>query len=113
MWSASATGDVTGDGVVDTTVLLYCSPQPSNFFVEEVHVLGPDGKLITTLPSPATLDPGGILPPEYVPEEFSISDGQLTTGMRFYGPDDSHASGPSQHRTIVWQWNGNAFTAAG
>ena len=32
-----AVGDLTGDGRPEAAVLLSCSPQPSNFYVEEVH----------------------------------------------------------------------------
>src|SRR4051812_46611650 len=34
-FEAEASGDIDGDGVPDTVVLLQCSPQPSNGIVEE------------------------------------------------------------------------------
>jgi hypothetical protein len=109
-WEASATGDLTGDGVPDTAVLLACFPQPANFFGQEVQVFSSDGRVFSVLPVPSSLDATGNLPPEYLPAEFAIRQGQLTTGMRFYGPDDSHADGPSVYRTLVWEWTGSGFT---
>ena len=103
-------GDLTGNGRPDTAVLFYCSPQPSNFFLEDVQVFGPDNKLLAELPHVSTLKPTwSALPPQYVPSEFSISGGQLIAGMKFYTPTDAHASGPSLHRTLIWKWNGSQF----
>lgn len=102
-YEAQATGDVTGDHAPETAVLLYCSPQPSNFVVEEVQIFSFDNKVMAELPSGA-LQGDSILPPQYVPSELKIKGGVLTTGMMFYRPTDSHASGPSLHRTITWRW---------
>jgi hypothetical protein len=108
-WEATATGDLTGDGVPETAVLLACFPQPANFFGQEVQVFTSDGRVLSVLPSPSSL-PTGSPPPEYLPAEFAIREGQLTTGMRFYGADDSHADGPSVYRTLVWEWDDGRFT---
>ena len=103
-------GDLTGNGKSDTAVLLYCTPQPSNFFLQDVQVFGPDNNLLAELPHVRTLTPAGSpLPPQYVPSEFSIRSGQLIAGMKFYAPTDSHAGGPSLHRTLTWKWNGSQF----
>jgi hypothetical protein len=110
---AVATGDLTGDGSPATAALLSCSPQPSNYYVEEVQVFTSGGSLIGELPLPNTLvGPDSILPPEYVASELSIQGGQLSAGMKFYGPNDSHATGPSIHRTVAWKWNGKSFVRA-
>jgi hypothetical protein len=29
--------------------------------------------------------------------------------MKAYGPEDSHASGPSQRITVRWHWDGHRF----
>lgn len=111
--TTTATGNLTGDGASETAVLLACSPQPSNFFVEELQVFTADNTPLGELPHSDSLDSQGILPPKYVPEEVTIRDGLLATGMNFYGPGDTHASGPTDHRTLVWRWNGKAFEPAG
>jgi hypothetical protein len=41
-----AVGDLTGDGRPEAAVLLSCSPQPSNFYVEEVHAFEDGPKLL-------------------------------------------------------------------
>src|ERR1019366_2679361 len=102
-------GALTSDGSPQTAVLLYCSPQPSNFFVEEVQVFKSDGGLLGELPPTGTLSPGSSLPPQYDSSQFSISTGQLITGMKFYAPTDSHASGPSIHQVLKWSWDGHQF----
>jgi hypothetical protein len=98
-------GDLTGPGSADTAVLLYCTPQPSNFYNEEVQIFRPDGSLLAELPLAISL-PGT---PLYDSSQFSIKAGQLITGMKFYGPGDSHASGPSIHQTVAWHWDGHQF----
>src|ERR1019366_5733565 len=95
-------GDLSSDGSPQTAVVLYCSPQPSNFFVEEVQVFKSDGTLLGELPPTNTLSPGSALPPQYDSSQFSISGGQLITAMKFYAPTDSHASGPSIHQVLKW-----------
>ena len=102
-------GALTRDGSPQTAVLLYCSPQPSNFFVEEVQVFKSDGGILGELPPTGTLSPGSSLSPQYDSSQFSISAGQLITGMKFYAPTDSHASGPSIHQVLKWSWDGHQF----
>lgn len=43
--------DLTGNGKPETAVLLYCSPQPSNWFVQEVQVFTEGSKLLAKLRS--------------------------------------------------------------
>jgi hypothetical protein len=106
---ATATGDVDGDGKPDTVVLLRCSPQPSNAFVEEVHVFRADGSQLGVLPSPQTLPETTILAPLYVPAGLSVQHEDVVAAMKEYGPNDSHASGPSVPFTARWHWNGTSF----
>lgn len=103
-------GDLTGASSAVTAVLLYCTPQPSNFYVEEVQVFKADGSLLAELPPASTLKPSySPLPPLYDSSQFSINAGQLVTGMNFYASTDSHAGGPSIHRVVMWRWNGRQF----
>lgn len=106
----AANGDVDGDSVPDTVVLLQCSPQPSNGILEEVLVYsGEDGRLLDGLPSPTTLREATILAPLYDPAGLSVEDGDIVAAMRVYGPGDSHASGPSEHTIVRWHWDGQRF----
>jgi pimeloyl-ACP methyl ester carboxylesterase len=98
-------GDLTVPGNAETAVLLYCSPQPSNYYNEEVQIFQADGSLLAELPRSITL-PGT---PLYDSSKFYINDGQLVTGMKFYGPGDSHASGPSISKIVTWHWDGRQF----
>ena len=106
---ATATGDLDGDGKPDTVVLLQCHPQPSNGLVEEVQVFNARDQLIAGLPSPRTLREQTILPPVYDPAGLKVEDGDIVAAMKAYGPDDSHASGPSVPITVRWHWNGRNF----
>jgi hypothetical protein len=106
---ADATGDLDGDGKPDTVVLLQCHPQPSNGLVEEVQVFNANDQLIAGLPSPRTLREQTILPPVYDPTGLKVQDGDIVAAMKAYGPDDSHASGPSIPITVRWHWNGRNF----
>lgn len=106
---ATATGDVDGDGKPDTVVLLQCAPQPSNGSVEEVHVFRSDGSELGALPSPRTLPETTILAPLYVPAGLSVQDGEIVAPMKAYGPNDSHATGPSVPFTARWKWSGTSF----
>jgi hypothetical protein len=109
-FGTAADGDVDGDGVPDTVVLLYCSPQPSNGILEEVLVYsGADGRLIDDLPSATTLEEAVVLAPLYDPAGLKVKDGDIVAAMRVYGPGDSHASGPSEHTTVRWRWDGQRF----
>jgi hypothetical protein len=106
---ATATGDLDGDGKPDTVVLLQCMPQPSNAFVQEVQVFRADGSLIGELPSPRTLPETTILSPLYDPTGLTVQDGDVVAAMKEYGPNDSHATGPSVPFTARWHWNGTTF----
>jgi hypothetical protein len=105
----TTSGDVDGDGAPDTAVLLRCWPQPSNGFVEEVHVFRSDGSELGVLPSPSTLPEATILAPLYDPAGLSVQRGEVVAPMKAYGPDDSHATGPSVPFTVRWHWNGTGF----
>jgi hypothetical protein len=107
--TATAAGDVDGDGAPDTVVLLDCSPQPSNGIVQEVQVFSSTGRLLGTLPSPRTMRENVMLPPEYDPGGLSVQDGEIVAAMTAYGPDDFHASGPSVPLTVRWRFNGHGF----
>jgi len=108
-FEAQASGDVNGDGMPDTVVLLQCFPQPSNGFVEEAQVFtGPQARL-GVLPSPSTLPETSILPPLYDPAGLSVDHGDIVAAMKVYGPEDSHASGPTEHATVRWHWDGQRF----
>ncbi len=103
-------GNLTGPGSGETAVLLYCSPQPSNFYNEEVQIFRSNGTLLAELPQATTFKPANSpLPPLYDSSQFSIRAGQLVTGMNFYAPTDSHAGGPSIHEVVTWHWDGQQF----
>src|SRR5215212_1219476 len=110
--TATAGGDVDGDGAPDAAVLLDCSPQPSNGVVQEVLVFSSTGRPLGALPSPNTLQ-GGVQPsPVYNPAGLSIQDGEIVAAMTAYGPGDSHASGPSVPLTVRWRFDGDGFVQA-
>jgi hypothetical protein len=108
-----ATGDLAGDGKPDTVVLLQCSPQPSNAFLQEAQVFRADGSLLGELPSTDTLPETTILAPLYLPTGLSIQHGDVVAQMLAYGPGDSHATGPHVPFTVTWHWNGAAFVRVG
>ena len=106
---ATASGDIDGDGVPDTVVLLQCSPQPSNGILEEAQVFsGAHGRL-GVLPSATTLREATILAPLYDPAGLTVQDGDIIAEMKVYGPEDFHASGPSERTTVRWHWGGQEF----
>src|SRR3954451_5251005 len=105
----TAIGDVDGDGAPDTVVLLECSPQPSNGILHEVQVFSSTGRSLGTLPSPRTLQGDAPLPPVYDPAGLSVQDGEIVSAMTAYGPDDSHAGGPSLPLTVRWRFDGQGF----
>jgi hypothetical protein len=107
--TATATGDVDGDGASDAVVLLQCSPQPSNGILQEVLVVSSTGSLLGALPSPRTLQGDAPLPPEYDPAGLSVRHGEIVAEMRAYGPEDFHASGPSVPATVRWRFDGEGF----
>ncbi|WP_329543960.1 PE-PPE domain-containing protein [Streptomyces sp. NBC_01356] len=92
-----------------TAVLFYCSPQPSNFSNQELRVYREDGDEVGRTPS---FNVSG-LPPEYQAESLGIRDGRLTADVKFYGPEDSHATGPSIPRHVTWTWDGKRFVTHG
>jgi len=107
--TATAGGDVDGDGASDAVVLLECSPQPSNGIVQEVQVFSSTGDLLGRLPSPLTLQGDAPLPPEYDPGGLSVEHGEIVAAMTAYGPNDFHASGPSVPLTVRWRFDGQGF----
>jgi hypothetical protein len=110
--TATARGDVDGDGAPDAVVLLDCSPQPSNGVVQEVQLFSSTGRPLGALPSPRTLHGGVQPPPVYDPAGLSVQDGEIVAAMTAYGPDDSHASGPSVPLTVRWRFDGQEFVRA-
>jgi hypothetical protein len=110
--TATASGDVDGDGAPDAVVLLECSPQPSNGIVQEVQVFSSTGAPLGALPSPGTLQGDALLPPEYDPAGLSVQHGEIVAAMTAYGPEDFHASGPSVPITVRWRFDGSEFAQA-
>jgi hypothetical protein len=95
-----------------TAVLFYCTPQPSNFFNQELHVYRTgDGSEIGRIPDLQSPGSGstGILPGVFNAGSIAIKNSQVTVSAMFYGPGDSHASGPSILRHLAWIWNGQEF----
>lgn len=107
--AATASGDVDGDGVPDAVVLLECSPQPSNYVVQEVQIISSTGRSLGSLPSPRTLQGDAPLPPVYDPAGLSVQHGEVVSAMTAYGPEDSHASGPTVPLTVRWRFDGQGF----
>lgn len=107
----TAQGHVSGLGNV-TAVLFYCSPQPSNYFNQELRVYRTrDGSEIGRTSS---FDPPEDVygPPEYKPESVAINKGRIVADLMFYEPGDSHGN-PSSLRHITWTWNGKRFVTHG
>ena len=107
--TATAGGDVDGDGASDAVVLLECSPQPSNGILQEVLLYSSTGRSLGALPSPRSLQGDDPLPPVYDPAGLSVQDGEIVAAMTAYGPDDFHASGPSVPVTVRWRFDGQGF----
>jgi hypothetical protein len=105
----TASGDVDGDGAPDSVVLLQCSPQPSNGFLQEVHVFSSTGRSLGALPSPRTLQGDAPLAPLYDPGGLSVQHGEIIAEMTAYGPNDFHAGGPSLPLTVRWRFDGHDF----
>jgi pimeloyl-ACP methyl ester carboxylesterase len=109
---ARAAGSFDGLGS-GTAVMFYCTPQPSNFFRQEVQVFHEDGSYVGRLRHLDPL-PGGLsLTPVYDHDAFSVNNGLLNTGIRYYAGNDSHASGPSIPATLHWRWDGRQFVPTG
>jgi hypothetical protein len=91
-----------------TAVLFSCSPQPSNFGVAELRIYHTaDGSEVGLIPELPT--DGGVLPGVYNAGSITIANGHLSADVMFYGPGDSHASGPSVPGHLSWSWNGHEF----
>jgi len=94
-YEADASGDIDGDGKPDTVVLLRCSPQPSNGFVEEVQVFSPARGRLGVLPSPSTL-------PEAVGIGAAVRPGRAVGRSRRHrgGHEGVRAGGLPCHRPV-------------
>ncbi|MEU9059749.1 hypothetical protein AB0D13_13010 [Streptomyces sp. NPDC048430] len=93
-----------------TAVLFSCSPQPSNFFTQELRVYrSSDGREIARIPH---LSGGEWLPPEYQPGSVAIRKDRISADLKFYGSGDSHGS-PSRARHVTWIWDGKRFVTHG
>jgi hypothetical protein len=89
-----------------TAVLFFCSPQPSNFALQELRVYRTaDGREVGRTPTFEVDE----LPPQYQPDTVRFSQGRLLADVEFYGPGDSHADGPSILRHVTWRWDGRQF----
>jgi len=92
-------GEVTG-------VLFSCSPQPSNFTLGELRIYRTlDGREVGRTPTFQVDGPA----PQYQPDTVRFSNGRLLADVKFYGPGDSHATGPSILRHVTWRWDGSRF----
>ena len=60
-------------------------------------------------PSPEMAAEASTLAPLYVLVGLSVQQGEIVAPMTAYGPDDSHASGPSVPITVRWHWDGHGF----
>ena len=91
-----------------TAVLFSCGPWPSNFSVQELRIYHTaNGSEIGRIPAlPAN---GGVLPGVFKPGSVTIANGHVSADVMFYGPGDSHASGPSVPGHMSWSWNGQEF----
>ncbi|WP_328977804.1 hypothetical protein [Streptomyces canus] len=53
------------------------------------------------------------LPPQFQPKTLALKSGRVGADVIFYGPEDTHANGPSIRRHVTWTWNGRRFVAHG
>ncbi|MEU5239704.1 cutinase family protein [Streptomyces lydicus] len=89
-----------------TAVLFSCSPQPSNFRLQELRIYRTaDGREVGRTPTFQVAE----LSPQYQPETVRFRSGRLLADVKFYGPGDSHATGPSILRHVTWRWDGSRF----
>ncbi|MBN1171069.1 MAG: CHAT domain-containing protein [Micromonosporaceae bacterium] len=102
--------DLTGDGVPEASVLLTCTHQPSNYFLNEIQVFGDGPRRLQVLPTPPDRPEPQSLGP-YFEDPFVVRDAQLITGAAYYVDGDTHASGPSLHAVVSWRWNGHEFVS--
>jgi hypothetical protein len=101
-----ATGDLTGDGRPETAVLVSCTPQPSNYSVEELLVIDERGNTLATLPADSSL----TNPEAFRAETAAITEEGLTIDADRLAPDQCRACGdPELHLTYRWQWTGSEF----
>jgi hypothetical protein len=49
------------------------------------------------------------LAPIYQPGTVTFRNGRLLADVKFYGPNDTHATGPSILRHVTWVWDGSRF----
>jgi hypothetical protein len=89
-----------------TAVLFWCSPQPSDFSLQELRVYRTaGGREVGRTPA---FDVDGLAP-IYQPGTVTFRNGRLLADVKFYGPDDTHATGPSILRHVTWVWDGSRF----
>ncbi|PJJ05249.1 Cutinase [Streptomyces sp. 2333.5] len=89
-----------------TAVLFSCSPQPSNFRLQELRIYRTtDGREVGRTPTFQVAE----LSPQYQPDTVRFRNGRLLADVKFYGPGDSHATGPSILRHVTWRWDGSRF----
>lgn len=105
-------GYLRGDASPQTTVLLQCSPQPSNYLVTEIQILAPDmTRTGAPLRPPPHLVRNALYDMPYFEDNgLTIEHGLVSARAAYYGPNDCHACGPSIHYKLSWQWNGRSFT---
>jgi hypothetical protein len=61
------------------------------------------------LPSATTLPEARILAPLYDAAGLSVQHGGIVVVMKVCGPEDSHATGPSERTTVRWHWEEHRF----
>ncbi|MFF7780467.1 cutinase family protein [Streptomyces tanashiensis] len=89
-----------------TAVLFWCSPRPSNFSLQELRVYRTaNGREVGRTPA---INADGLAP-VYQPGAVAFDGGRLLADVKFYGPDDTHATGPSILRHVAWVWDGSRF----
>jgi hypothetical protein len=104
-----AHGDLLADGSIQTAVLLYCTPQPSNYFKTEIQVFTTGQERLGAALDPPDLVPNGLYFPWFDDKPFNIGSGALVTGAAYYGPQDCHGCGPSIQYLLNWTWDGSRF----
>ena len=104
------TADLTGDGAVETAVLLSCEPEDASYVVTEIQVFGDGPAILTTLTPPPGQPP--LVLPYFTGDTFEVSDGRLRASARYYdfGGGDTLSSGPSVESVVTWAWEAEGFT---
>jgi len=101
-------GDLTGDGHDETAVLIRCYPTVGHWYTDEIQLFTDGAKqLMPTLKASALPHQTAGLEPQFDGDPFAIEGGQLSVGATFYVNGDSKASGPSQHSTVSWKYDGS------